>query len=145
MMPAWALAILWLTVAVSPSATDRARRLGERLKCMCGCNQILTECNHVGCTVSARMLQELNERVARNESDDLTLQSFVQEYGPEVTIVPKTQGFDLTAWVMPGVALAAGTALVVWLLTRWQRGPTVAEAGAVQERHLAQARRETED
>jgi cytochrome c-type biogenesis protein CcmH/NrfF len=145
MTSAWVLAFVWLAMAVAPSTSERVQRLGERLKCMCGCNQILTQCNHVGCTVSARMLRELNERVGRNESDDLTLQSFVQEYGPEVAIVPKTRGFDLTAWAMPGVALATGIVLVLWVLSRWRRGPAAVEVGAVQERHLAQARRETED
>ena len=26
--------------------------LGHRMMCVCGCNQILLECNHVGCTYS---------------------------------------------------------------------------------------------
>ena len=40
--------------------SDRAKRLGGGLMCMCNCNQILTQCNHVGCTRSAAMLKKLD-------------------------------------------------------------------------------------
>ena len=33
--------------------------------------------------------------VARNDSDDLILQAFVQEYGPTVLAEPPTKGFNL--------------------------------------------------
>src|SRR5205823_11808380 len=56
--------------------------------CVCGCNQVLLECNHVGCAYSDRMRGELAAGVERSESDDLTLQTFVQKYGPTVLIAP---------------------------------------------------------
>ena len=37
----------------------RVTDLGHRLMCVCGCNQILLECNHVGCTYSDKMRQQL--------------------------------------------------------------------------------------
>ncbi len=64
--------------------SDRAKRIGGQLMCMCNCNQILTQCNHVGCTMSAAMLKELDQRVQGPGSDDLILQSFVQEFGTKV-------------------------------------------------------------
>lgn len=133
-----------LLVQVPAAKTDRAQQLGDRLKCMCGCNQILTQCNHVGCTVSARMLQELADRVQRNEPDDLLLQSFVQEYGPEVILTPATHGFGLVAWVTPAAAVGAGLALVSVLLRRWRRraAPVVADLDA---RWLARVRAESEE
>ena len=60
--------------------TERAKNIGKRLLCMCNCNQILTACNHVGCSTSAAMLKKLDQVVARNEPDDLTVQSFIQEW-----------------------------------------------------------------
>ena len=68
--------------------TARAKELGAQLKCVCGCNQVLTACNHVGCQYSHAMLKELDERVARGDSDSLILQSFVQEYGEQVLPSP---------------------------------------------------------
>ena len=52
--------------------------------CMCGCGQILTQCNHINCPSSGPMLKELDAHVAKGESDDLIIQDFVQEYGEKV-------------------------------------------------------------
>ena len=37
--------------------TDRAKALGTQLMCMCGCGQILTQCNHINCPSSGPMLK----------------------------------------------------------------------------------------
>jgi len=50
--------VLCLAVFAFMGAGDDGARfnsLGHRLMCVCGCNQILLECNHVGCTYSDRM------------------------------------------------------------------------------------------
>ena len=66
----------------------RFTKLGHQLMCMCGCNQILLECNHVGCTYSERMRNELSAGLERGDSDSLVLQSFVQKYGNTVLAAP---------------------------------------------------------
>lgn len=101
--------------------SDRAKRLGGKLMCMCGCNQILTACNHVGCTVSATMLKEMDQRVVRNDPDDLVLQSFVQEYGEKVLAEPPAKGFNRLAWYIPGTAFVLGLGLVTLVLAHWRR------------------------
>jgi len=120
---------------------DRAKQIGKRLMCMCGCNQILTACNHVGCQMSAAMLKELNERVARGDSDDLILQSFVQEYGTAVIAEPPTKGFSRIAWFLPSMALGLGLGIVILVIVRWARHPAakLAAPGVSAER-LEQAR-----
>lgn len=130
--------------------TERAKALGKRLMCMCGCNQILTACNHVGCSTSAAMLKKLDQVVARNEPDDLTLQSFIQEYGESVLAEPPRKGFSLVAWVIPSAAFALGLAIVLVVISRWRRRVAVAPAQPqISPELLARARqqadRETED
>jgi cytochrome c-type biogenesis protein CcmH len=115
------------------------------LCCVCGCGQILTECNHVGCTYSGQMLKELDERVARNEPDDLTLQAFVQEYGIGVMAQPASHGFGLTAWVMPFAVLLIGAWLAWVVIKRWRHRAIVAPAAKVSPDLLARARREMEN
>ena len=140
---------LFLLIVLSPplrsQQTDRAKALGKRMLCVCGCGQILTECNHVGCTYSGQMLKELDERVARNEPDDLTLQAFIQEYGIGVMAQPASHGFGLTAWVMPVVVLLIGTLLVWMVVKRWRRRAAAAPAVKVSPEMLARARREMEN
>ena len=109
--------------------TERAKSIGKRLLCMCNCNQILTACNHVGCSTSAAMLKKLDQVVARNEPDDLTVQSFIQEWGERVLAEPPAKGFNRLAWFIPGGAFALGLVLVIVVISHWRRRMTLAPAG----------------
>jgi len=117
------LFLLVLTVFLPATAqqTDRAKAVGHRLFCMCGCKQILVECNHVGCPMSAGMLKKLDAEIASGKSDDLILQSFVQEFGAEVVAEPPAKGFNWLAWIMPFAALGLGLMLVRAVINRWNR------------------------
>lgn len=128
-----ALLVVALALLLAPSSqaqqTERAKELGKKLMCMCGCNQILTACNHIGCTYSHTMLKELDQAVARNESDELTLQGFVQEYGPKVLAEPPAKGFDWAAWIVPVVAPLVAL-IVLWeVVRRWRQRALLAPAG----------------
>ena len=131
--------------------SDRAKHVGGQLMCMCNCGQILTQCNHVGCTVSAAMLKQLDQRVQAPGSDDLVLQSFVQEFGTKVLASPPAQGFNLLAWLIPGIAFGTGLALVIVIIGQWRRRFELAPAGGpplsseIMDRARRQADRETED
>jgi cytochrome c-type biogenesis protein CcmH/NrfF len=131
--------------------TERGKELGRRVKCMCGgCEDSATGCNHTGgsfsgpCDTAKGMQKEINERVNRNESDDLTLQAFVQEYGPTVLIVPPAKGFNLAAWVTPVVMPILALILVWFLVRRWRNRGTLASASGpgVSAEFLSRARRE---
>ncbi len=99
----------------------RFDELGHKLMCRCGCNQILLECNHVGCSYSEKMRQELMAALQGPDSDDLILQRFVQEYGGVVLAAPTATGFNRVAWITPFAALAAGILAVVYVVRRWKR------------------------
>ena len=103
--------------------------LGHKLMCACGCGQILLECNHVGCTYSDRMRGELAAAIDRGDSDDLSLQSFVQKYGPTVLAAPPTTGFNRVAWVMPFAALVGGIFLTISIVRAWKNRPAAAPSG----------------
>src|ERR1700746_3096102 len=108
-------ALLSLAVSAFTGAGDPATRfneIGHQMMCICGCGQILLECNHVGCPDSDGMRNELMAAVSRGDSDSLVQQAFVQKYGPTVLAAPMTSGFDRTAWIMPFAALIAGILLL---------------------------------
>ncbi len=140
-----ALCLLSSAPVLFAQRSDRAKNLGHRLKCICGCNQILIECNHVGCTYSHAMLKELDDRIARGESDDLTLQSFVQEYGPEVALLPAAKGFYRWIWIMPVLVPILGLLLVRAMIVRWRKRAALAPAGHVPPEMLERARRESRE
>jgi cytochrome c-type biogenesis protein CcmH len=143
---ALAVAVTFSTGMLQGQSSDRAKQLGSKLICMCGCTQILTACNHVGCKVSGAMLKTMDQRVASNESDDLILQSFVQEFGEAVLAEPPTHGFNSLAWAIPGIAFAFGLALVVVVIRHWRHSqvavPSSGPAVDISPEMMARARRE---
>ena len=144
-----ALAILCFIVVLFMGAGDdaggRFDSLGHKLMCRCGCNQVLLECNHVGCTYSDGMRNELMAGLQRGDSDDLVLQAFVQKYGPTVMAAPTTTGFNRVAWIMPFVALTGGLLLVVVIVKSWNTRRAVAvvpaEKADVDAREMDELRR----
>jgi cytochrome c-type biogenesis protein CcmH/NrfF len=130
-----ALQCLFLSLAVFlfAGAGDPATRfteLGHQLMCICGCGQILLECNHVGCPSSDGMRNELMTQVMRGDSDSLVQQAFVQKYGPTVLAAPTTTGFNRTAWIVPFAALFFGFGLVVLVVRGWRNNPPPGPPGA---------------
>jgi cytochrome c-type biogenesis protein CcmH len=114
------LVALLAMVFVGADTDARFNKLGHQLMCMCGCNQVLLECNHVGCTYSDRMRNELSAGFTRGDSDSLVLQSFVQKYGNTVLAAPTTTGFNRIAWIMPFAVFALAILSTVWLVRLWR-------------------------
>jgi cytochrome c-type biogenesis protein CcmH len=147
------LAALLLGVLVLLGAGDDSARvssLGHQMMCACGCNQILLECNHVGCAYSTRMRNELIAAVDRGDSDNNVVQWFVQTYGTTVLVTPTKTGFNRVAWVTPYIALLAGLTLVIFIVRAWRNRPLVIHAsvpapvrGEELDRFREQARKET--
>jgi cytochrome c-type biogenesis protein CcmH len=113
---------------------------------------VLTQCNHVGCTTSTAMLKELDQSVARGDSEDVITQGFVQEFGTKVYAEPPKSGLSLVAWVLPSVYLLSGTLLVIFIISRWRSRlltPAAAGPSGVTPEELERARRrvarDTED
>jgi cytochrome c-type biogenesis protein CcmH/NrfF len=133
---------------------DRAHQIGGKFMCMCSCSQVLTQCNHVGCTTSTAMLKQIDQGLAQGDSEDSITQAFVQEFGTKVYAEPPHSGFSLVAWSMPAVYLAIGLMMVLFVISKWRKRPAHAVAGSAQprgispemlERARAQAARETQD
>jgi cytochrome c-type biogenesis protein CcmH/NrfF len=105
--------------------SPRFEKLGHRLMCTCGCNQILLECNHVGCPASDGMRNELTAGMQKSASDDGVLDIFVQKYGPIVLAAPTMSGFNRVAWIMPYAMFALGIALVSLIVRNWKHRAAV--------------------
>ena len=114
-----------LTLAGAGNEDARFSDLGHRMMCVCGCNQILLECNHVGCQYSDRMRGELMASLDRGDNDDLALQGFVQKYGTTVLAAPTNKGFNRVAWIIPYVVLLLGLAATMAIVRVWRGRQTV--------------------
>jgi cytochrome c-type biogenesis protein CcmH len=126
-----ALALATLVFIGAGDNSARFKDLGHRMMCICGCNQILLECNHIGCPDSDKMRDQLLASLDKGNNDDLVLQGFVQEYGPTVIAAPTATGFNRVAWIMPFVALALGITFVIYVVRSWKNRPTPALADGI--------------
>ena len=135
---------LVLTIAVAPVAVvrvraelDHAHELGKKIKCSCGgCEQSAGTCYHVGgafsgpCGLAKTMIKEIQGHLDKGLNDEQVIQAMIKEYGPGAYMEPPKEGFGLVAWLMPGVYLLAGGALVVFVISRWRKRGAAAEATA---------------
>jgi cytochrome c-type biogenesis protein CcmH len=124
------------------------RTLEEALTCQCGCGLTVHSCNHLQCSSSIPLKREIAEQIASGAPEDQILAYFQKKYGEKILSAPTTTGFNLTAWLMPFVAIGFGGVLVGMVLVRWrrtsnERPPTSLPAGDPQLR--ARLERELQD
>jgi cytochrome c-type biogenesis protein CcmH/NrfF len=141
------------TVSARADNSDRAKNLSKKVMCMCGgCSDTAGTCNHTGgafsgpCDTAKAMQKEVADRVNRGDSDDLILQSFVQEYGPTVLPDPPKKGFTWLVWIAPIAAPLIALYLIWEVVRRWRRRQELAPAGGppISPELLDRARRESD-
>jgi cytochrome c-type biogenesis protein CcmH len=115
------LSVLCFTMLGAGAPSSRFDALGHKLVCVCGCGQILLECNHVGCPDSDRMITELRTQLTTGLPDSGVFNWFVGKYGPTVLAAPLRGGFDIVAWIVPFAVLLLGIAAVVLVIRLWRR------------------------
>jgi cytochrome c-type biogenesis protein CcmH/NrfF len=138
-----------LALATLGADVNRARfeKLGHEMVCTCGCNQILLECNHIGCPASDGMRNELTAGMQAGKDDKAVLAGFVTKYGPTVLAAPTTTGFGRVAWITPFALLLLALGLVIVIIRNWRFRPAeVAVAGSspTVDSYRERARQETE-
>ena len=132
-----AIATLPLIVPVGAEQfSERAKRVGNQLNCMCGsCSMTAANCSHPGgefsgpCPTAKGMLQEIDQRGAKGETDEEIIQAFVKQFGSTVYAEPPKSGFSLVAWVMPTAYLVLGALVVIFVISRWLKNNTSEVSG----------------
>jgi cytochrome c-type biogenesis protein CcmH len=156
-----ALASIPLVTLRVSAQSPRAKEIGTHIKCLCkGCDMSAGGCAHPGgafsgpCETAKAELKEIDEHLAKGESEQQIIDAFVREYGTIAYVEPPKHGFGLVAWLMPISYALVGLALVVFVVRKWtSHKPTAASAGPAHppvssealERARALAARETED
>jgi cytochrome c-type biogenesis protein CcmH len=104
--------------ALSPELEARARAIDDQLIAPCCFSQ--TVANH-NSEIAERIKAEVRQMLAAGSTDREILDFYVAKYGERILATPRASGFNLLAYVMPGVALVAGLMGVVIVLRRWRR------------------------
>jgi cytochrome c-type biogenesis protein CcmH len=131
------LAAVCLGQSASQLQTEAVRRVGSKLACLCGgCNNTVADCPMLECHFALPARQRIASLQAMGKSDAEIIDEFVQQYGKQVLAVPPAEGFNLLAWVMPFVAIAAGLA-IVWMFIQRFRRPVAASRGLADQETLS--------
>ena len=114
--------ILWLSFLLStfvPVASVLALSVNDvarDLICTCGCGKVLDVCE----MESARQMRaQIKEMIDQGQDRDQIINYFVGRYGEKVLAAPTKKGFNLTAWIIPFIAIAIGAAIIYLVITRW--------------------------
>ncbi|MFP5228529.1 MAG: cytochrome c-type biogenesis protein CcmH [Acidobacteriota bacterium] len=114
--------VIVLGVVTMGTADTQARftSLGNKLMCMCGCNQVLLQCDHIGCPSAGREMTELRAAIGRGETQDQIFRAFANEYGATVLAAPWLTKFNILAWVVPPGMLILGLVGTFFLVRKWR-------------------------
>jgi cytochrome c-type biogenesis protein CcmH len=116
-----AASLLVLVIAPAFAAAVTTKEIEEALTCQCGCGLTVHACNHLQCGSGIPLKNEVLTLVNQGLSRDDILLRFRARYGEKILSSPTTEGFNLTAWILPFVVVAAGAGMIVVWVRRWTR------------------------
>jgi len=92
------------------------------LACFCGCGMTIQGClGGMVCSESKAISKEVATMMQAGKGKPEILQAMVVKYGERILAAPTKEGFNLTAWILPFVALAAGGFIVVKVISGWKK------------------------
>lgn len=132
----WLLRMLVLSLALASvalaaqSSADVEHDIGNKVYCQCGCVTSLNTCPHLNCEMKASMSKIIQAGLAKGKTEPAILQDLVDQYGEKVLAAPPARGFNLTAWILPGLGLIIGLLVAIAIVRRWHRPALEAAAPA---------------
>lgn len=104
----------------------------KRLKCTCGCGLDVYTCRTTDftCPVSPGLHRKVMAMAGAGLSAEQIIADFVRENGVVMLMAPPARGFNLTAYLLPGLAIVGTGAVLVFAILRWARRSRPAEATA---------------
>jgi cytochrome c-type biogenesis protein CcmH len=115
-----------------PSMTPQERDdLEHRIRCQCGCTLDVFTCRTTdfSCQVSPAMHRDVLALVDGGYDAQEILDAFVSVYGDRARMAPPREGFNLLAYVIPGIAIAVGAIVLAVIIRRWHRPAPLTPAG----------------
>ena len=76
------------------------------------------------CTLSTAydLRQEIWSLLEEDMDKKQVINYLVRKYDERIRAAPTPEGFNLIAWVLPGVGVAIGAILILFLIKKWKKG-----------------------
>ncbi len=112
--------LVFLTLVPAAMAGSETDDIAGQLTCQCGCGYTALACGGaMQCDVGDQMVALISQKFKEGQTRDEIMAYFIGQYGEKAPAAPTKEGFNLTAWIMPFFAVAAGGAVVYLVLRSW--------------------------
>jgi cytochrome c-type biogenesis protein CcmH len=113
-----------LTAQTEPAPEKRSLQteIQSELACFCGCGMTIQGClGGMTCSESRAISKEVGAMLESGKRKPEVLQAMVVKYGERILAAPTKEGFNLTAWILPFVALVVGGFIVAKVISGWKQ------------------------
>ena len=94
--------------------SPRVQSLAAKLRCSCGCGDILDECSHPKCEARVGLKRELADAIQQGQTDQQILEALGARHGTTILLTPPFKGFNTMLWIVPIAMGLFGFAFVLW-------------------------------
>lgn len=111
------IAVATLVSLALPLVADshRVESLAAKLRCSCGCGDVLKECSHPKCETKGSLKHELVDAIQQGQSDEQILELMGTRHGVTILLSPPFKGFNTMLWIVPIALISFGFLFVlVW-------------------------------
>jgi cytochrome c-type biogenesis protein CcmH len=122
------LIFLLMAANLNPAQTEQPpeqrvlqTEIQNGLACFCGCGMTIQGCLGMTCSESRAISKQVATMLEGGKTKAVVLQAMVAQYGERILAAPTKTGFNLTAWILPFVALVAGGFIVAKVIANWKR------------------------
>lgn len=88
----------------------------KNLMCTCGCTMALYTCE---CGTAEDMRSAIQGMIDKGMDKEQILAAYVGQYGEKILSAPTKEGFNLTAWITPFLAILVVGGVLYKVLRRW--------------------------
>lgn len=114
----------------SPLTDPKMRKIGDHLRCLCGCKATVTGCDMMQCRYSDPARKQIATMLAKGEPDNAIFSWFAKQQGLSALMAPPSEGFWAVGWVMPFIALLFGFLVLYYFVRRYRQPAPVMAGGA---------------
>ena len=111
---------------------EAIKQIEKRIHCTCGCNLDVFTCRTTdfSCTYSPELHREVVALFDQGKSAQQILDAFVAKYGEKVLMAPEPKDFNLVGYLLPGIAITIGAAVLALVIGRRERRRSLAMTAA---------------
>ncbi len=110
--------MLAASAARAENTPPTVKSIGDKVMCLCGCVAILNQCPHHGCSTHEEVQAVIQKLISEGKDEPEILQALTARYGTQILAAPPAKGFNLAAWILPGLGSIVGLVIVVLIVRR---------------------------